>query len=75
MAKLGIAALVALLAGAVYVAIVSMNRFSNADVPTSGIVAMWLGIVFSVAVGVGLMALVFYSNRKGYDDPPTWKER
>ena len=41
----------------------------NADVPTSGYVAMAFGVVFSLAVGVGLMALVFYSSRKGYDEP------
>ena len=27
-----------------------------------------LGITFTVALGVGLMALVFYSNRSGQDD-------
>lgn len=37
-------------------------------------VAMTLGIVFSLVVGVGLMALIFYSSRKGYDDPPTLRE-
>ncbi len=42
---------------------------SDADVPTSGYVAMALGVIFSLAVGVGLMALVFYSSRKGYDEP------
>jgi hypothetical protein len=26
--------------------------------------------MFSLVVGVGLMALVFYSSRKGYDEPP-----
>ena len=36
--------------------------------PTSGYVAMALGVVFSVALGCGLMALVFYSSRHGYDD-------
>jgi hypothetical protein len=25
--------------------------------------------VFSLVVGIGLMALVFYSSRKGYDEP------
>lgn len=34
----------------------------------SGIFAMVLGIVFTLAVGIGLMGLVFYSNRHGYDD-------
>lgn len=34
------------------------------------LVAMVLGIVFTLAVGAGLMFLVFYSARKGYDEPP-----
>ena len=29
---------------------------------------MGLGIVFLLIVGCGLMALVFYSSRHGYDD-------
>lgn len=43
---------------------------TDANVPTSGYVAMALGVIFSVAVGVGLMALIFYSSHKGYDEPP-----
>jgi hypothetical protein len=30
---------------------------------------MALGVVFSLVVGIGLMALVFYSSRSGYDEP------
>ncbi len=30
--------------------------------------AMAFAILFSIAVGSGLMALVFYSSRHGYDD-------
>ena len=41
--------------------------------PLSGWLAMILGIVFTVVIGVGLMALVFYSSRKGHDDPPRWQ--
>jgi len=41
----------------------------DADVPTSGYVAMAFGVIFSLAVGIGLMALIFYSSRKGYDEP------
>ena len=37
-----------------------------------GRIAMWLGIVFSLAVGCGLMALLFYSSRHGYDAPPRY---
>jgi hypothetical protein len=32
---------------------------------------MALGVVFSLVVGIGLMALVFYSSRHGYDGPPS----
>lgn len=30
--------------------------------------AMALGILFSIAIGCGLMTLVFYSSRHGYDE-------
>jgi hypothetical protein len=33
-----------------------------------GWIALGLGTFFSLLVGGGLMALVFYSARKGYDD-------
>jgi hypothetical protein len=38
--------------------------------PLSGWVAMSLGAIVTISVGVALMSLVFYSSRKGYDDPP-----
>jgi hypothetical protein len=31
---------------------------------------MALGVLLSLGVGFGLMALLFYSSRKGYDEPP-----
>jgi hypothetical protein len=37
--------------------------------PATGYLAMGLGIVFSLLVGCGLMALVFFSSRHGYDEP------
>ena len=73
MAKLGIAALVAILGGAIWMMVSSLRSFSGESMPTSGVVAMWAGIILSVVVGVGLMALVFYSNRKGHDEPPEFK--
>jgi flagellar basal body-associated protein FliL len=46
-------------------------RLGNGSaVPTSGYAAMALGVILSLAVGFGLMALLFYSSRKGYDEPP-----
>ncbi len=43
---------------------------SMADVEISwiGLLAMGLGVVFSLALGIGLMALVYFSNKRGYDD-------
>ena len=32
------------------------------------VAAMSLGIIFTLVVGCGLMALMFYSSRRGYDD-------
>jgi hypothetical protein len=34
---------------------------------TSGYVAMTFGIIVTLGLGIGLMALVFYSSRKGHD--------
>jgi TRAP-type C4-dicarboxylate transport system permease small subunit len=42
---------------------------TDTSVPASGYIALVLGVVFSLVVGVGLMALVFYSSRKNYDEP------
>jgi fatty acid desaturase len=42
----------------------------DVSLPTSVWVALIAGVVFSLIVGVGLMALLFYSSRAGYDEPP-----
>ena len=65
-----ISVLLALLAAAVYVAYVGWN-LTDVTMPVTGYVAMVLGIVFSVILGAGLMALMFYSNRHGFDDAPS----
>jgi hypothetical protein len=38
------------------------------DVPLYGWFAIAGGVLFSLALGGGLMALMFYSERHGYDD-------
>ena len=63
-----LAVLLALLGAAVWIAVAGWTQ-SDAAIPVEGYVAMVLGIVFSIVVGCGLMALVFYSSRRGYDDP------
>jgi cation transporter-like permease len=45
----------------------------DAKMSVHGWIALVLGVVFSFAVGIGLMGLMFYSSRRGYDEPPTFK--
>ena len=66
--RLLIVALVGLLAGAIWVAYQGLGIDPNFNMPPEGYVAMVMGIVLSLVVGCGLMALVFYSSRRGYDD-------
>jgi hypothetical protein len=40
------------------------------DMPAWAWAAIILGVVFSLAVGFGLMGLMFYSSRHGYDESP-----
>jgi len=60
--------LIALLAFSVWFAAVAWERLGGEVIPTYGYVAIAGGVFFSLLVGGGLMALVFYSNRHGYDD-------
>ncbi len=40
----------------------------DAKMSIHGWIALTLGVVVTMAVGVGLMALVFFSARRGWDD-------
>ena len=62
--------LAALLTCSLWFAVYSWNAIEGPPIPTGGYFAMWLGIVFSLLVECGLMALLFYSSRHGYDAPP-----
>jgi hypothetical protein len=72
MRVLGITALVvvlfALLGASLWWAFGLWTSLEDVDMPAGIYIAMIFGIVFSLLVGVGLMALVFYSNRAGYDE-------
>jgi hypothetical protein len=41
--------------------------------PSKGYVALALGALIAAPVGIGLMALAFYSSRRGYDEPPHFR--
>jgi hypothetical protein len=46
----------------------SWERFAGDSIPAYGYFAIGGGVFFSLLIGGGLMALVFYSSRHGYDD-------
>jgi len=64
-----LAPLLAILAAAVWYAAGAFTSVSGPAMPATGYIAMTLGVIFSLVVGCGLMALLFYSNRHGYDEP------
>ena len=64
-----IAALLGLLALALWVAYRQWIMV-DVDVPAWALISMAFGALAAVVVGGGLMALIFYSSRKGYDEPP-----
>ena len=68
MRALLIIALLGLLAGAIWFAVAAWVHIGGDAVPLYGWVAIAGGVLFSLLVGGGLMALVFYSSRHGYDD-------
>ncbi len=41
----------------------------GSGISPAGWIAMALGVVVTLALGVGLMTLVFISSRRGYDEP------
>ena len=65
---LGSIALLALLGAALWYGIGLWNAVETEPLPAGLYVALVLGVVFSLIVGCGLMALVFYSSRHGYDE-------
>ena len=61
---LGVAAVVAVAA----VAAECWSGIGDSKISLAGWFAMGFGIVVTLALGIGLMSLVFYSNRRGYDE-------
>ena len=59
--------LVGLLMVAIAVLVIGWDPEQDSTMTGAGYVAMTLGIVATLALGIGLMALVFYSSRSGRD--------
>ena len=64
--------LATILIGLLVVAIIGAARIwtgsGDVEISTAGIIAMVLGVIVTLAMGGGLMYLVFLSNRSGHDD-------
>ena len=61
----------AAVAAVVAVAVVIAEFWSSigdSGITVAGWFAMGLGIIVTLALGIGLMSLVFFSNRRGYDE-------
>jgi hypothetical protein len=61
-------ALLGLLIAAILFAERSWTSLEGPPMPEVGYVAMTIGVVFSLLVGITLMTLLFYSSRHGYDE-------
>ncbi len=59
--------LIGLLCVAIVTVYLGWDSRESGAMTATGYVAMALGIVATLALGIGLMALVFYSSRSGRD--------
>ena len=66
-----IVGLLALLGVTIGWAIWGWQQIAGTAMGFQGWLAMILGVVFTVVVGCGLMGLMFYSSRYGYDERAT----
>jgi hypothetical protein len=63
-----LAFLAALLIGTAIWSMSAWNATSGVEMGGHGWIALGLGTFFSLLIGCGLMALMFYSSRHGYDE-------
>jgi hypothetical protein len=63
-----VVALIGLLVAASWFAVRSWTSIEGPPMPEVGYVAMTIGVVFSLLLGMALMTLLFYSSRHGYDE-------
>ncbi|HTT83104.1 MAG TPA: hypothetical protein VMF67_06465 [Rhizomicrobium sp.] len=62
-----IIALLALLAAAIWYCVHAWGEVAGSGISTVGWVFLVLGVTLTIVLGGGLMALLFYSSRKGKD--------
>jgi hypothetical protein len=66
---IGVFVLFLLLAASAYVVYEGWTAHSGGiEEPDWGYAMLGVGVMFGLAIGCGLMALAFYSSRRGYDE-------
>jgi len=66
---IGVFVLLLLLAASAYVVYEGWTAHSGGiEMPDWGYAMLGVGVMFGLAIGCGLMALAFYSSRRGYDE-------
>jgi hypothetical protein len=50
------------------IGVYAWQTLGASEMSVHGYIALALGIIGTAGLGIGLMTLVFYSNRYGYDD-------
>lgn len=65
---LTVAVLLGLLAASAGVAFWVWQEIGAVEIGLHGLIALGLGAVLTFALGAGLMLLMFFSERRGYDD-------
>jgi len=63
-----VAVLLGLLAASIGVAVWAWQAVGEAGISWHGMIALWLGAALTFLVGAGLMALLFFGRRLGYDE-------
>ena len=63
-----VAILLGLLAASAAIAAIVWFQLGDVEMSIHGYIALGLGAFVSLALGAGLMFLVFYSSRHGHDD-------
>lgn len=52
------------------ISVLNWRAIGDTGIDLNGWIALILGVLVTLAVGIGLMALIFISSRRGHDDPP-----
>ena len=74
-AALGVAAAAFCVVAVGFVIARFWNDLGASQITLTGWLAMIFGVLLTLGLGIGLMALMFFSSRRGYDDVAADRDR